>query len=135
MKPKHIHTTSNCKPFTELLARIGDKWSVFVVMLLGEGPMRFTEIKRATGSVSQKMLTLTLRGLERDGFVTRSVFATSPPRVEYALTELGQSLKIPVNALGEWAFANHPEVEDARRKFDLAHAASATAGTDQTADA
>lgn len=118
MKPRHIHTTESCKPFTELLARIGDKWSVFVVMLLGDGPMRFTEIKHSTGSISQKMLTLTLRGLERDGLVMRSVFATSPPRVEYALTELGLSLKKPVVALGEWAFANHPAVEKARNHFD-----------------
>ena len=75
-----------------MLARVGDKWSVLIVSLLGDGPQRFSEIKRMVGGISQRMLTLTLRGLERDGLVTRTVFPTVPPRVDYELTELGRSL-------------------------------------------
>jgi DNA-binding HxlR family transcriptional regulator len=100
------------------LARIGDKWSVLVVMTLGAGPRRFNDIKRAVGGVSQRMLTLTLRGLERDGLVTRTLFPTIPPRVEYELTELGHSLRAPVEALGVWAHVNRPHIEKARAKFD-----------------
>lgn len=109
-----------CLPMTEVLQRIGDKWSVMVVMLLGGGPRRFNEIRRAINGISQRMLTLTLRGLERDGFVTRTVFPTIPPRVDYELTDLGQSLRGPIDALGAWAYANRPQIEDARRRFDAA---------------
>ena len=91
-----------------------------IVMLLGPGPRRFSEIKRAINGISQRMLTLTLRGLERDGLVTRTVTPTVPPRVDYELTALGQSLRRPVDALGEWAFANRDEIEAARARFDLA---------------
>jgi DNA-binding HxlR family transcriptional regulator len=100
------------------LARVGDKWSVFVIMLLGDGPRRFNEIKRMVGGISQRMLTLTLRGLERDGLVTRTVFPTIPPRVDYELTDLGRGLWQPVEALGKWAKENQTEIEDARARFD-----------------
>ena len=83
-----------------VLARVGDKWSVFVIMMLIDGPMRFNELKRMIGGISQRMLTLTLRGLERDGLVTRTVFPTIPPRVDYELTDLGRGLSKPVQALG-----------------------------------
>ena len=108
----------SCRPVTDILSRVGDKWSVMIVMLLGPGPRRFSEIKRAINGISQRMLTLTLRGLERDGLVTRTVFPTIPPRVDYELTELGQSLRRPIDALGEWAFANRDEVDAARARFD-----------------
>jgi DNA-binding HxlR family transcriptional regulator len=92
-----------------------------IVRLLGFGPKRFNEIKRAINGISQRMLTLTLRGLERDGLVTRTVTPSIPPRVDYELTALGHSLFAPIDALGAWAFANRPEIEAARARFDAAN--------------
>src|SRR5476649_1589731 len=97
------HASSDCRAVSGVLARVGDKWSVLIVALLGDGPKRFNEIKRMVGGISQRMLTLTLRGLARDGLVTRTVFPTIPPRVDYELTALGRSLLEPVSALGAWA--------------------------------
>ncbi len=116
--PPMAHATGNCRAVSDVLARIGDKWSVQAVMLLADGPRRFNELKRMIGDVSQRMLTLTLRGLERDGLVTRTVFPTIPPRVDYALTPLGQSLRGPVQALGAWAIAHKDVIADARKSFD-----------------
>lgn len=110
--------TENCRAVSDVLARIGDKWTVYVVGLLSNGPMRFNEIRRAVGSISQRMLTLTLRGLERDGLVTRTVYPTIPPRVDYELTELGRTLICILKPLGEWAVANRETVEMSRAKFD-----------------
>jgi DNA-binding HxlR family transcriptional regulator len=118
MKPGNLHETGPCRKVSQVLSRIGDKWSVLVVMQLGEKPRRFNELRRELGSISQKMLSATLRGLERDGFVSRTVHATVPPRVDYALTELGRDLLCPVGALGEWAIANIERIEAARRRFD-----------------
>jgi DNA-binding HxlR family transcriptional regulator len=118
MAQGHIHETESCKAVSGVLGRIGDKWSVLIVSRLGRRAMRFNELKREIGGISQRMLTLTLRGLERDGLVTRTVFATIPPRVDYDLTPLGRSLLTPVNALGDWAVANIGTINDARRKFD-----------------
>ncbi|HEY2706949.1 MAG TPA: helix-turn-helix domain-containing protein [Caulobacteraceae bacterium] len=112
------HASSDCRAVSGVLARVGDKWTVLIVRLLGDGPKRFNEIKRMVGGISQRMLTLTLRGLERDGLVTRTVFPTVPPRVDYELTELGRSLWAPVAALGAWALENQAEIEAARRRFD-----------------
>lgn len=120
MKPSHMHLPGDCKAISAVLARIGDKWTVLVVNLLGSGPKRFSEIRREVGGISQRMLTLTVRALERDGLVTRTVHPTNPPRVEYALTPLGQSLLEPVQALGAWAIGNQKTMEDARRRFDQA---------------
>jgi DNA-binding HxlR family transcriptional regulator len=117
-----VHSvTESCRPITEILARVGDKWSVMIVRLLGFGPKRFNEIKRAINGISQRMLTLTLRGLERDGLVTRTVTPSIPPRVDYELTALGHSLFAPIDALGAWAFANRHEIEAARARFDTAN--------------
>jgi DNA-binding HxlR family transcriptional regulator len=124
--PEHIkvtvqagkHMSEDCRAVSSVLARVGDKWSVLVIMLLGDGPRRFNEIKRMVGGISQRMLTLTLRGLERDGLVTRTVFPTIPPRVDYELTELGRSLWTPVEALGLWARYHQTDIEAARRRFD-----------------
>jgi DNA-binding HxlR family transcriptional regulator len=116
--PPQPHIDSDCRGVASILARVGDKWSVFVIMLLGGGPRRFNEIKRMVGGISQRMLTLTLRGLERDGLVTRTVFPTIPPRVDYELTDLGRGLSQPVEALGKWAYAHRTEIEDARARFD-----------------
>jgi DNA-binding HxlR family transcriptional regulator len=116
--PPNAHLDGDCRAVASILARVGDKWSVFVIWLLGDGPRRFNEIKRMVGGISQRMLTLTLRGLERDGLVTRTVFPTIPPRVDYQLTDLGRALRKPVEALGKWAYDHQSEIEAARQKFD-----------------
>lgn len=116
--PGTLHVAEDCRAVSEVLARVGDKWTVLVVSTLGDGPKRFNELRRALGSISQRMLTLTLRGLERDGLVSRTVFPTIPPRVDYELTALGHSLKTPVENLGQWALSNLPEIESARATFD-----------------
>jgi DNA-binding HxlR family transcriptional regulator len=103
---------------SETLARIGDKWTLLVVELLADGPMRFNEIRRTIGNISQRMLTLTVRGLERDGLVTRTVYPTIPPRVEYELTKLGRTLREPVMAIANWARKNRPTIAEARKVFD-----------------
>jgi DNA-binding HxlR family transcriptional regulator len=120
MKPKHTHLPEDCRPVSEILALVGDKWSVLVVRVLGDGPKRFNELRRTIGGISQRMLTLTLRGLERDGLVTRTAFATIPPRVDYALTRLGRNLLVPVTALARWAQRNQPAMAAARSRFDAA---------------
>lgn len=104
-------------PVRDVLDRIGDKWSVLVITLLGDGPMRFMELKRSIGLVSQRMLTRTLRGLERDGLVTRTVHPVVPPRVDYALTDLGRSLQGLLAQLTEWAFAHNDDVAAARAAY------------------
>ena len=119
--PGNLHVPEDCRAASEVLARVGDKWTVLVVSTLGDGPMRFNELRRALGSISQRMLTLTLRALERDGLVTRTVFPTVPPRVDYELTRLGRSLLGPVSALGLWARKNRAGIQDARRRFDAAN--------------
>jgi DNA-binding HxlR family transcriptional regulator len=116
--PPHAHEGADCRAVASMLARVGDKWSVFVIMMLGDRPKRFNELKRMIGGISQRMLTLTLRGLERDGLVTRTVFPTIPPRVDYELTELGRGLVKPVQALGQWVFEHKQEIEHARTSFD-----------------
>jgi DNA-binding HxlR family transcriptional regulator len=118
MKPSDIHLPGDCRAVSDVLARVGDKWSVLVVSRLGDGPMRFNELRRSIGGISQRMLTLTLRGLERDGLITRTVFPTVPPRVDYALTALGRDLLNPVSALGAWAIRNQAKIARAREQFD-----------------
>jgi DNA-binding HxlR family transcriptional regulator len=118
MKPSHIHLPGDCRAIGDILARVGDKWSVLVVSRLGDGPVRFNELRRSIGGISQRMLTLTLRGLERDGLITRTAFPTIPPRVDYALTALGRDLLNPVSALGAWAIRNQPKIARARAEFD-----------------
>jgi DNA-binding HxlR family transcriptional regulator len=116
--PPNAHFESDCRAVASVLARVGDKWSVLVIMLLGERPRRFNELKRMIGGISQRMLTLTLRGLERDGLITRTVYPTIPPRVDYELTDLGRGLWKPVEALGKWAHEHQSEIENARATFD-----------------
>ncbi|MGO9673904.1 MAG: winged helix-turn-helix transcriptional regulator [Methylocella sp.] len=120
MEQGHTHVPSVCAKVAPILSRIGDKWSILVVTILGDGPMRFNELRRRIGGISQRMLTLTLRGLERDGYLTRTVFPSIPPRVDYELTALGHSLLIPVRALGLWAVQNAASIEGAQRRFDQA---------------
>jgi DNA-binding HxlR family transcriptional regulator len=111
-------SSTDCRAVGSVLARVGDKWSVLIIVLLGDRAKRFNEIKRMVGGISQRMLTLTLRGLERDGLVTRTVFPTIPPRVEYELTELGRSLREAVEPLGLWARAQVGAIQKARDAFD-----------------
>jgi len=110
--------THDCAKVSKVLSRIGDKWSVLVIMVLSRGTCRFSDLKRAIGGISQRMLTICLRGLEHDGLVKRTVFAVVPPRVEYELTELGRSLCVPVLALGSWAHAHIAQIDAARLSFD-----------------
>lgn len=112
---------SSCAQSVCYLQRLGDRLlalSVLIIMMLSDGPRRFNEIKRMVGGISQRMLTLTLRGLERDGLVTRTIYPTIPPRVDYELTDLGHSLKKPVQHLGSWAFDHLPQIQSARERFD-----------------
>ena len=108
----------NCAAVNDILSTIGDKWTVLVVVTLSHGPMRFNELKRAVGDISQRMLTLTLRNLERDGLVSRTVTPTIPPRVDYELTELGQSLQKPICGLATWAMDNVDAIHAAQARFD-----------------
>jgi DNA-binding HxlR family transcriptional regulator len=118
------HRSDECMRVSEVLARVGDKWSILVVGILGDGSRRFNELKNDVEGISQRMLTLTVRQLERDGLLTRQVTASIPPRVDYALTELGHSLLLPVKALGDWAVANRAAIDAARHAFDAeGHAA------------
>ena len=119
MKPTKPYHSAECRMANDVISLVGDKWSVLVVVLLGQGTKRFTEIKTSVEGVSQKMLTVTLRGLERDGYVKRTIYPTIPPKVEYELTDLGRELLVPLRALGTWAIANHARVQAARAAYDL----------------
>jgi DNA-binding HxlR family transcriptional regulator len=105
-------------PVRDVLDRIGDKWSMLVITLLGDRPMRFMELKRSIGLVSQRMLTRTLRALERDGLISRTVQPVVPPRVDYELTDLGRGLQCSLSQLTEWAFQHAPDVAVARIEYD-----------------
>lgn len=125
MSPANIAVTDrvdldhgNCRRVAPILARVGDKWSILTVMTLASGSHRFSELRRAIDNISQRMLTLTLRGLERDGFVARTVTPSIPPRVDYELTPLGRSLCEPVMALGGWVQDHLDEIDAARAAFD-----------------
>ena len=117
--PSPLH--GDCRKVGEILGRIGDKWTVLIVMALRERTMRFNEIKRAVGGISQQMLTRTLKALERDGMVSRTVHPTVPPQVEYELTALGHSLSEPVLQLGAWAQRHLPQIESQRARYDGRH--------------
>ena len=105
-------------PTREVLDRVGDKWSVLVIVLLGQRTHRFNELHRAVEGISQRMLTLTVRALERDGLVKRTVFPTVPPRVDYELTDLGRTLLVPLGALSAWANDHRGDIQAAREKHD-----------------
>ena len=110
---------------SELLSRVGDKWTVLIVKALDTKPRRFNELKRVIGGISQQMLTRTLRTLERDGMVARTVHPTVPPQVAYALTPLGRSLAVPVMALADWSFAHLPQIHANRAAYDVVAAEAA----------
>ncbi|HEY5803591.1 MAG TPA: helix-turn-helix domain-containing protein [Lysobacter sp.] len=107
-----------CRRVTPVLARIGDKWTVLVIVVLRNGPHRFNELKRCIDGISQQMLTRTLKALERDGMVIRTTFPTTPPQVQYELSELGRSLSAPVLALGKWAYDHLSAIDKAQRCYD-----------------
>jgi DNA-binding HxlR family transcriptional regulator len=111
------HTPAGCRA-REILDRVGDKWSLLVIALLGERTKRFTELKREIDGISQRMLTVTLRGLERDGIVTRTVYPVVPPRVEYSLTPMGATLMDAANTLVAWAESHLGEIDAARADYD-----------------
>jgi DNA-binding HxlR family transcriptional regulator len=113
-------SSPTCRTISTLLSRIGDKWTVLVVQTLGGGSKRFNELRREIPSVSQRMLTLTLRNLERDGLVSRTVTPSIPPRVDYELTELGQSLQKPICGLATWAMEHVDTIHQAQARFDAA---------------
>jgi DNA-binding HxlR family transcriptional regulator len=113
--PAEVH--GDCRA-NSVLNLVGDKWTVLIVMGLRHGPKRFNELKRTVGGISQQMLTRTLKALERDGMVTRTVHPTVPPQVEYELTALGHSLSEPVIALGQWVGSHMAEIEGNRAHYD-----------------
>ncbi|HSX56280.1 MAG TPA: helix-turn-helix domain-containing protein [Sphingomonas sp.] len=112
----------DCRTIVSVLARVGEKWTVLVVMTLRENPRRFNELKRAVDGISQQMLTRTLKALERDGLVARTVHPTVPPQVEYRLTDLGHSLSEPVLGLGGWAQAHLATIYANRERYDRGNA-------------
>jgi DNA-binding HxlR family transcriptional regulator len=118
MSPRHKHDPGKCLAVREVLNRVGDKWSVQVVGMLGDGKKRFGELRHGIEGISQRMLTLTLKGLERDGLLTRTVFPVVPPRVEYELTKLGRSLLQPITGLAKWAGSNREQIQGARTRYD-----------------
>jgi DNA-binding HxlR family transcriptional regulator len=120
MKPTHRNLPEGaCREVGDVLASVADKWSVFVIVMLAGGSLRFNELRRGIENISQKMLTATLRRLERDGFVARKVTHTRPVRVDYALTPLGQEVLVPLEAIADWAITRSAVVRAARAAFDL----------------
>ena len=111
---------SNCRA-REVLQRVGDKWSVYVIDLLGQGTMRFSELHRAVDGITSRMLTVTLRGLERDGIVTRTIHPVIPPRVDYELTAMGRTLLEIIGQLVTWTDGHLPEIDAARAAYDARH--------------
>jgi DNA-binding HxlR family transcriptional regulator len=118
--------SEHCRVIRETFERVGDKWTLLVITILSHGPQRFTSLKNGVEGISQRMLTLTLRKLERDGLVLRTVYPEVPPRVDHALTALGHSITGPVVALSEWALEHHDDVTGSQARFDAARAASAS---------
>lgn len=116
--PEERRDARSCLKITQVLSRIGDKWTVLIIILLRERGYRFNELKRGIDGISQRMLTLTLRNMERDGLVTRTVTPSIPPRVDYELTDVGQSLAGPVKILGDWAFEHLERIAAAQATFD-----------------
>lgn len=119
--PANTHLPSDCRPIGEILARVGDKWTVLLLAVLGDQTLRFTELHRGIGGISQRMLTVTLRNLERDGLLVRTVYPTVPPKVEYHLSERGRSLKEALAPIGRWVIDNQDGIEESRRGFDAAN--------------
>lgn len=116
-KPGDREDTAACEHISRMLARISDKWTLLVVRVLGRGPCRFNALRREVGQISQKVLASTLRDLEENGFISRTVAPVTPPQVEYALTDLGREFLNPVQALADWVIANSPRMDAARSAY------------------
>jgi DNA-binding HxlR family transcriptional regulator len=114
-KPQQVH--SNCRRVADLLARVGDKWTILLLMAIGDRRMRFGELHRAINGISQRMLTVTLRNLEHDGILIRTAYPTIPPRVEYELSDRGRSLKLALAPIGKWVMENQIDIEAARDRI------------------
>jgi len=127
--PPHDLQNPDCNRISQVLARIGEKWNVLIIMFLANGPSRFTEIKKAINGVSQRMLTLSLRTLERDGLIKRTIHSVMPPHVEYELTPLGHLLTQPLLALAAWTTDHIADIEAARAEFDAREGLAAPAAT------
>jgi DNA-binding HxlR family transcriptional regulator len=112
------HLLIDCEPLRKILARVGDKWTIVVLTVLGDKRMRFKGLHRAIGGISQRVLTTSLRNLERDGLMVRTVYPTVPPRVDYQLSDRGRSLRDTLKPVGVWASAHHEAIEDSQRRFD-----------------
>lgn len=108
----------DCRMVREILDLVGDKWTLYIIATLKDGPVRFNELRRRIDGISQRMLTITLRGLERDGLVKRTLFPTIPPRVDYELTDVGRTLLAPVMALVTWANSNQENIRGSRARYD-----------------
>jgi DNA-binding HxlR family transcriptional regulator len=116
MTPEPQHPLSDCHRVGDILARIGDKWTILLLMALGDQRMRFGELNRAINGISQRMLTVTLRNLEHDGILIRTVYPTIPPRVEYELSDRGRSLKLALAPIGKWVMENRADIEETRER-------------------
>ena len=116
MTPESQHPLSDCRRVGDILARVGDKWTILLLMALGDRRMRFGELNRAINGISQRMLTVTLRNLEHDGILIRTVYPTIPPRVEYELSDRGRSLKLALAPIGKWVMANQTDIEEAHER-------------------
>src|ERR1700738_211504 len=125
----HQLFSEDCRKVSKVLARVGDKWSMLIIVLLRDGARRFNGMRRTVDGISQQMLTRTLRGLERDGMVTRTMIPASPPQVEYALTDLGRSLSQPVLALGTWVQEHLARIDAAGTRFDRRSKAGSLSGS------
>jgi DNA-binding HxlR family transcriptional regulator len=117
MIPEPQHPLSDCRRVGDILARVGDKWTILLLMALGDRRMRFGELNRAINGISQRMLTVTLRNLEHDGILIRTVYPTIPPRVEYELSDRGRSLKLALAPIGKWVVENRTDIEEARERI------------------
>jgi DNA-binding HxlR family transcriptional regulator len=117
MTTESEHLFANCRRVGDFLARAGDKWTILLLMVLGDRRMRFGELHRAINGISQRMLTVTLRNLEHDGVLIRTVYPTIPPRVEYELSDRGRSLKVALAPIGNWVMENQTDIEEARERI------------------
>lgn len=140
MSPSHTQvlltaSPTSCPAVRNVLNRVGDKWSVLIIALLGDGPKRFSALRRSIEGISQRMLTLTLRGLERDGLVTRTFYPSVPPRVEYELSDLGRTILEPILSLITWAETHKYEIHAAQERYDEQAAREEAALADGSAEA
>jgi DNA-binding HxlR family transcriptional regulator len=112
------HLPGDCRPIAHILSRVGDKWTILLLNVLGDNTMRFKDLHRAVPGISQRMLTVTVRNLERDGLVVRTIYPTIPPKVEYALSDRGRSLRCALVPIADWVTENRDGIEESQKQFD-----------------